>query len=79
MKLIGIITGEYEGNSYAKLITTETFEGRAGCYGENAVISKAQFFLVQNEVLPNREIYLGCDVVLYYDRFGKVCDIKLKA
>ena len=77
MVLIGIITGEYEGNSYAKLIAVEEFEGRAGCYGRNAVISKAQYKLVKDEILPNKDLYLGSEVQLYYDRFGKVCNIAL--
>lgn len=75
MKLIGIVTGNYEGNMYAKLITTESFTGRDGCYGDNAVISKANYNFVVCEIIPNKDILLGEDVTLYYDRFGRVTNL----
>lgn len=76
MKLIGLVTGEYEGNRYAKMIFTEEME-RAGCYGTNAVISKANFQYVVTEILPMWDQYVGKEVRVYYDRFGKVSEISL--
>lgn len=76
MKLVGLVTGEYEGNRYAKMIFTEKME-RAGCYGINAVISKANFQYVVTEILPMWDQYEGQEVRAYYDRFGKVSEISL--
>ena len=76
MKLIGIVTGEYEGNRYAKMIFEEPME-RDGCYGINAVISKTNFQYVVTEILPLWDQYNGQEVRVYYDRFGKVSEISL--
>ena len=70
MKLIGIVTGTYEGNNYAKLIFTEPLAPGKGL-GENAVISKASYDYVMLEVMPQAALYLGHDVRAFYDRFGK--------
>lgn len=76
LKLIGIKTGEYEGNKYARLIFTEPFEGSQGI-GENAIISKADYNFVYLHVLPQAALYLGQNVVAAYDRFGKCNDLRL--
>ena len=77
MELIGILTGEYQGQRYAKVICTETFEGRAGCYGTNAVISKAKYDYVKSEIIPQIDLYIGSKVRLFYDQYGKVIEIKI--
>lgn len=76
MKLIGIVTGTYEGNNYAKLIFTEALAPGKGL-GENAVISKANYDFVMLEVMPQAALYLGQDVRAYYDRFGKCNGLQL--
>lgn len=70
MKLIGIVTGTYEGNNYAKLIFTEGIQTGKGL-GENAIISKASYDFVMLEVMPQAALYLGQEVKAFYDRFGK--------
>lgn len=75
-KLIGIRTGEYEGNKYARLIFTEPFDESQGL-GENAVISKADYNFVLLHVLPQAAKYLGQNVIASYDRFGKCNDLRL--
>ena len=75
MKLIGAFSGEYEGNKYAKIITLEKFT-RSGAFGSNAVISKVNFNYYCNWI-DDFELYVDQEVILNYDRFGKVTEIRL--
>lgn len=77
MQIIGVVCGEYEGNKWAKIITTEPVPDRPGCVGLNAVISKANYTFVHEELFPNYALYVGQEVALYYDRFGKVQSVKI--
>ena len=77
MKLIGVMTGEYKETNYARIITTEEFE-RGGCRGLNAIISKADYKLVSENIIPEWELYKDQEVILSYDRFGKVQSVALK-
>lgn len=76
MKLIGAVVGEYNGNKYSKLVFLEPMY-KAGTYGTNAVVSKAQYNYVISEIIPLWEQYEGQEVRVYYDRFGKVSEISL--
>lgn len=76
MKLVGISTGTYEGNNYAKLIFTERFQQGRGI-GENAIISKANYDFVMLEVMPQAALYLGKEVKAFYDRFGRCNSLAL--
>lgn len=76
MKLIGVATGVYEGNNYAKVIFTEPFNSGRGL-GQNAIISKADYHFVQFKLMPQINLFLGSDVIASYDRFGKCNDIRL--
>lgn len=76
MKLIGIATGVYEGNNYAKLIFTEPFNTGRG-FGENAIISRADYNYVMLEVVPQAALLLGQPVRASYDRFGKCNSVVL--
>lgn len=77
MTLIGAYVGEYNGNKYAKIITTEDFE-RGGSRGKNAVISKADYKLVSESIIPEWGLYENAEVLLSYDRFGKVQAVTVK-
>lgn len=78
MKLIGVMTGVYNDTPYAKVICTEDFLGsRQGCYGTNAFVDKAQYVLVTEKIIPNIQEYIGKDVLLYYDRYERVQEIKV--
>ena len=77
MKLIGIKLGEYEGNKYAKLITIEPARHpESGSRGYEAVISKMLYDLAL-EILPEWELYADQNVILSYDRFGRVTSINV--
>lgn len=77
MKLIGIKLGEYEGNKYAKLITIEPARHpESGSRGYEAVISKMSYDLAL-EILPEWELYADQNVILSYDRFGRVTSINV--
>lgn len=77
MKLIGLIQGVYEGNRYARLITTEDVPFREGCRGLTSVISKCNPDLGK-KIFEDWDLYNNQDVVLGYDRFGKVQSINLE-
>lgn len=70
MKIIGVITGEYNGNKYGKLITTEPLN-KSGSAGINAVISKCQYQLAL-DLVRDWALYEGQDCIINYDRYGKV-------
>lgn len=75
MVLIGVISGEYQGNKYYRLIFTEKLD-RAGCYGDNAISSRCTrdcFEKARSDI----DLFLGNKVIANYDRFGKVQDINL--
>lgn len=76
MRLIGVLTGVYEGNMFAKLIFTEPFT-RANCYGDNAVLSKANYNYVATHIVPQVDLYMGKEVIVSYDRFGRVTEVRL--
>lgn len=76
MKLIGIRLGEYEGNKYAKLITSEDFAPDSGSRGSNAVISKIVYD-VALDICKDWELYRDQEVKLYYDRFERVVEVRL--
>lgn len=76
MKLIGISTGTYEGHNFAKVILTEEFQAGRG-FGQNAIISKADYDYIMTEVVPQSALLLGEEVTALYDRFGRVINISL--
>ena len=77
MKLIGVKLGEYEGNKYAKLITIEpSRHPESGSRGYEAVISKMSYDLAR-EIVADWDLYADQDVILSYDRFGRVTSINV--
>lgn len=76
MKFIGAFEGEYEGNKYARVICVEPFTSKNG-HGENAVVSKINYNYFVEKILPDIDLYLGAEVGLSYDRFGKVQTVTL--
>lgn len=76
MKLIGLMTGEYKETNYAKIITLEEFN-RGGCRGFNAIVSKIDYKLASETILPEWELYKDQEVILSYDRFGKVQSVSV--
>lgn len=77
MKLIGVKLGEYEGNKYAKLITIEPARHpETGSRGYEAVISKMSYDLAR-EIVADWDLYAEQDVILSYDRFGRVTSINV--
>lgn len=76
MKLIGVRLGEYEGNKYARLITTEPMKIESGSRGDNAVVSKIEYALAL-DIVQDWELYRDQSVTLLYDRYGRVTSVNL--
>lgn len=75
IKIIGVITGVYEGNNYAKVILTEPIT-KAASAGLNAVVSKCNYLLALR-LVEEWDLYQNQDVKVNYDRFGKIQDLDL--
>lgn len=75
MKLVGVRTGIYEGNKWARINVIEPFNTIQGCIGDNVLSLKADFNFCSS--LLNQPDLMGKEVRLYYDRFGKVQDMEL--
>ena len=75
MKLIGIQTGVYEGNPWARINLTEPLN-RDGCIGDNTISSKANYNYIITH-MDDLQLYIGEEVRVIYDRFGKVQSIML--
>lgn len=76
MKLVGVTTGIYQGNNYAKMFFTEPIPRDKG-FGEYAIADRANYNYVYYDVLPNLSTYLGHNVKVYYDRYNKISQIVL--
>lgn len=77
MKLIGVVTGEFQGNKWAKVVLTEPMPVRAGAVGLNSIVSKAHYDYICNEILPCFDLFANQEVRVFYDRFGKIQEIVL--
>lgn len=75
IKIIGVITGVYEGNNYAKVILTEPVTKTASV-GLNAIVSKCNYLLALH-LIEDWELYNDQDVEVNYDRFGKIQTLHL--
>lgn len=70
MKLVGVMLGEYEGHSFAKVMFLEPLAVERG-RGFNCVNSKVVYDLGRS-IANEWELWEDSQVNVYYDRFGRV-------
>lgn len=74
-KLLSIYRGEYEGHEYARIFVADS-EPRDGLFGMNVIQSKLA--LTEYERLSKEwELWENSEVMLIYNRFGRVDRVEL--
>lgn len=75
MKIVGILQGDFEGKRWYKLELLESIKSGSG-YGYRSVSSKCTQEIGQ-QIAMEFELYENQEVILYYDRFGRVMSVTL--